>query len=78
MQLVVSTRCRDPKLLAISTLRSKLGLPLVQRPRPHLQRRPPDIPILRRNLGTSPRHLRLLLQIPFLDSTPLRHRTRCP
>ena len=75
---MVLRRNRNSKLLAFSTLRSQLALPLVLPARPRLVHRPPRRLLLRHRLGRPPLRLRHPLHLPLLGPARLRHGPRRP
>ena len=75
---MVLRRNHNPKLLALSTLRPQLALPLVLPARPRLVHRPPRRLLLRHHLGRPPLRLRHPLHLPLLGPARLRHGPRRP
>ena len=75
---MVLRRNRNPKLLALGTLRPQLALPLVLPARPRLGHRPPRRPLLRHHLGRPPLRLRPPLPLPLVGPARLRHGPRRP
>ena len=73
MIAVVLCRNRNPKLLALSTLRSQLALPLVFPARPRLVHWYPRGILFRHHLGRSPLRLRPPLHLSLLGPAGLRH-----
>ena len=75
---MVLRRDHNPKLLALSTLRPQLALPLVLPARPRLVHRPPRRLLLRHHLGRPPLRLRHPLHLPLLGPARLRYGPRRP